>query len=68
MDGTLVRTFADHWLGLDLNEVEADALVQPLAGMAKLVRTIEQVSLPYSGDPFISPGIGDQWLDTWPDR
>jgi hypothetical protein len=67
IDLDLTQRFAEFWLGLPLSEDEAAALVQPLAGLRGLVRTLEEVPLPYTDDPFISPATGDDWLETWPD-
>ena len=68
MDSALMQAIARESLGIILTENEAAALVQPFLGLQKLIQTIEQVPLPYSGDPFISPGLGEDWLDTWPDH
>lgn len=67
MDSKLVQSMAKESLGLSLSETEASALVAPLAGLRLLVRTIEEVPLQYSADPFISPATGDKWLESWPD-
>jgi len=67
MDAVLMQAIARECLGLLLTEAEATSLVQPYAGLQKLIRTMEEVPLPYSHDPFISPATGDHWLDTWPD-
>lgn len=68
MDGPLMQAIASEWLGVSLTEREAATLVQPLVGLQKLIRTLEEVPLPYTDDPFISPGTGDDWLETWPDK
>jgi hypothetical protein len=67
MDSSLMQAVAREVLGLDLTEAEAAALVQPYLGLQRLLRTLEEVPLPFSQDPFISPGTGDQWLDAWPE-
>ena len=68
MDSALMQAIARECLGLNLTESEAAALVQPYLGLQKLIRTMEEVSLPFSQDPFVSPATGDDWLETWPDR
>jgi hypothetical protein len=68
MDSVLMQAIARECLGLSLTESEAAALVQPYLGLQKLIRTMEEVPLPFSQDPFISPATGDDWLETWPDR
>lgn len=55
-------------LDLPLTDSEAAALVEPLAGLHRLVRAIEMVPLPYCADPFISPRCGEDWLESWPER
>jgi hypothetical protein len=68
MDAALMQTIARECLGLALTEGEAAALVQPYLGLQKMIRTMEEVPLPFSQDPFVSPATGDDWLDTWPDN
>ena len=68
MDSKLVQMMAQEWVGLTLSESEASALVQPLMGVQSLVRTMEEIPLAYSSDPFVSPGTGDVWLESWPDK
>jgi hypothetical protein len=68
VDSGLVRAIAGDWLGIRLTDQEAVSLTQPLEGLRKLVQTIEEVPLPYSASPFISPRFADAWLDTWPER
>ena len=68
MDSALLYIVAREWLGLTLTESEAASLVQPLDGLRRLIQTIEEVPLPYSADPFTSPGLGDHWLETWPEK
>lgn len=67
MDASFMQAVARDVLGLDLTEAEAAALVQPYLGLQRLLRTLEEVPLPFSQDPFVSPGMGDQWLNTWPE-
>jgi hypothetical protein len=68
MDSALMQAIARECLGLNLTDSEAAALVQPYLGLQKLIRTMEEVSLPFAQDPFVSPATGDDWLETWPDR
>ena len=68
MDAALMEAVAREVLGIELTQTEAAALVQPYLGLQRLLRTLEEVPLPFSQDPFVTPGTGDQWLDTWPER
>ena len=68
MDAALMQTIARECLGLALTEDEAAALVQPYLGLQKMIRTMEEVPLLFSQDPFVSPATGDDWLNTWPDN
>ena len=63
-----MQAIARESLGLVLTEAEAADLVEPFLALQQLIRTMEQVPLPFSGDPFTSPGLGEDWLDTWPDK
>ncbi len=67
MDAGQVRTTAKDLLGLSLTEEEAAGLVGPLTGLRQLVELVERVPLPFSAQPFITPGMGDRWLAEWPD-
>ena len=68
MDAALMQAIARECLGLALTESEAAALIGPYLGLQKMIRTMEEVPLPFSQEPFVSPATGDDWLDTWPDR
>ena len=67
MDKAQIQTTAKDFLGLTLTDDEADSLVEPLAGLAHMVELIERVPLPFSAQPFITPGSGDRWLEQWPE-
>jgi hypothetical protein len=68
VDSALLQIIAREWLGLTLTESEASSLVKPLDGLRRLVETMEEVPLSYTADPFTSPGSGDHWLETWPEK
>ena len=68
IDAALMQAIARECLGLALTEGEAAALVEPYLGLQRLIDTMEEVPLPYSQDPFVSPATGDVWLNAWPDK
>ena len=63
MDSKAIKTVAGEMLNLALTEDEASALKPALEGLRELVRTIEAVPLTFPGDPFVSPGTADAWLE-----
>lgn len=66
MDKTEIGVIANDLLGLRLTDEEAASLAGPLTGLRQLVELIERVPLPYSALPFITPRMGDQWIEEWP--
>lgn len=68
MDGALIDAIARECLGIALTEREAAALVQPYLALRAAMRTLDQVALPFTCDPFISPATADEWLKRWPDK
>lgn len=62
-----VEVIANELLGLSLTKDEAKALERPLNGLRHMVELIERVPLPYTAEPYITPGTGDRWLEAWPD-
>jgi len=66
MDGSQTKAVAAEVLGLDLSEAEAASMALALAGLRRLVAEIEAVHLDYPGDPFVSPRMGDDWLERQP--
>jgi hypothetical protein len=67
MDTTVITTVAGEMLDLALTDDEAAALKAPLEGLARMVRTMEAVPLPFPGDPFVSPRMADEWLENTPE-
>ena len=63
MDSTVIKTVAGEMLDLALTADEASALKAPIEGLGKLVRAIESVPLTFPGNPFVSPRLGDEWLE-----
>src|SRR5206468_3474562 len=68
VDAALLRAIAIESLGLTLSESEAAALVQPYVGLQRMIAVMDEVPLPFSQDPFVSPATGDHWLEAWPDK
>ncbi len=67
MTGAEIEAVANKFLGLSLTQDEAAALQGPLEGLLTMVEQIERVALPYSAQPFITPGTADRWLEAWPE-
>lgn len=65
MNSALIRATARELLNLTLTDAAAARLVGPVIELHKLVEEIETVALPYCADPFISPRVGDAWLEAW---
>ena len=62
-----IEAVANKFLGLSLTQDDAEALQGPLEGLLAMVEQIERVALPYSAQPFITPGTADRWLEAWPE-
>lgn len=68
MESETTRIVARDLLNLALTEAEAAQLAGSLATLRKLVQTIETVPLPFLEEPFMTPAVGDAWLDAWPEE
>jgi hypothetical protein len=68
MDGPTLQLIARETLGVALTEAEAASLVQPYLALQEMIRAIEAIALPYTEEPFTSPGKADEWLESWPDK
>ena len=67
MDKEQIQATAKDFLGLSLTQDEAASLIEPLAGLRQLIELVEQVPLPFSALPFITPRAGERWLEKWPE-